>query len=317
MHPFFLIMIKARNKILSMKVRLIGAGAVGVVVAAKLNYVSDFALIAKGERKDKYEHGIFLNGERIDFKVLSPDEADKADLLIIAVKNFQLEGILDDIAPFVGDDTAIISLLNGIDAERILCERFGSEKVLYAFITDLSSNHSGVETVCFSNSGTIIFGEKDNSATSRMEKITNLFQEAGQRFVVPKDIMHEKWWKFMLNTCYNTLSAILDADYCAMCDNTSFVRAVRLVAKEVQIVAKAEGISITQDDIEEMIRRVGALTDHGKTSMLQDVQAARETENRYFAGAVSRLGKKHGIATPFVDFSSILLEARRHVVEKY
>lgn len=300
-----------------MKVRLIGAGAVGVVVAAKLNCVCDFALIAKGERKEKYGRGIFLNGKKIDFKVMSPDEADKADLLIVAVKNFQLEDVLDDMAPFVGEGTSIISLLNGIDAERILSEKFGPDSVLYSFITDLSSNHSGVETVCFSNGGTIIFGEKDNSVSTRVSAISSLFEQAGQRFVVPSDIMHEKWWKFMLNTCYNTLSAILDADYAAMCDNQSFIRAVRLVAKEVQTVARAEGIDMRQDDIEEMIRRVGALTDHGKTSMLQDVQAMRETENRYFAGAVSRLGKKHGIATPFVDFSSILLEARRHVVEKY
>lgn len=310
-------MMDARNRILPMKVRLIGAGAVGVVVAAKLNDVSDFALIAKGERKEKYDRGIFLNGRKIDFRVMSPDEADKADLLIVAVKNFQLEDVLDDIAPFVGDGTSLMSLLNGIDAERILSDRFGPDRVLYSFITDLSSNHSGVETVCFSNGGTIIFGEKDNSVSTRVHEISRLFEKAGQRFAVPADIMHEKWWKFMLNTCYNTLSAILDADYAAMCDNTSFVRAVRLVAKEVQTVARAEGISITQDDIEEMISRVGALTDHGKTSMLQDVQASRETENRYFAGSVARLGKKHGIATPFVDFSSILLEARRHVVEKY
>ena len=55
------------------------------------------------------------------------------------------------------------------------------------------------------------------------------------------------------------------------------------------------------------------LQDHGKTSMLQDVQACRETENRYFAGAVSRLGKKYSIPTPISDFVAILLEAKRYV----
>lgn len=115
----------------------------------------------------------------------------------------------------------------------------------------------------------------------------------------------------MLNTCFNTLSAILVADYAAISGNTDFIRAVRLIAREVQRVGEAEGIVLDQEDVEEMIRRVTALRDHGKTSMLQDVLALRETENRFFAGAVSRLGRKHSIPTPFCDFSSILLEAKR------
>ena len=141
-----------------------------------------------------------------------------------------------------------------------------------------------------------------------------LFDEAGQRYTIPENIMHEKWWKFMLNTCFNTLSAILIADYAAISSNSDFIRAVRLEAREVQTVAKKEGVIITQDDIEEMIRRVTALQDHGKTSMLQDVLSHRETENRYFAGAVSRLGKKHSVETPISDFLSILLEAKRRVL---
>ena len=82
----------------------------------------------------------------------------------------------------------------------------------------------------------------------------------------------------------------------------------------MQQIARYEGVTISQDDIEEMIRRVTSLRDHGKTSMLQDMLAHRETENRYFAGAVSRLGKKHSVETPFSDFLSILLEAKRRVL---
>ena len=115
----------------------------------------------------------------------------------------------------------------------------------------------------------------------------------------------------MLNTCFNTLSAILEADYAAISMNNDFIRAVRIVAKEVQSVAGKEGVNLSQNDVEEMIRRVTRLRDHGKTSMLQDVLAGRNTENRYFAGAVSRLGKKHGMETPVSDFISILLEAKR------
>ena len=297
-----------------MKVRIIGAGAVGAVVGWKLYKHADLAFIVDEERKERYSGGLAVNGEVIDFRFLTPSEADTADLLIFAVKNFSLEDAADEASPFVGENTVILSLLNGIEAEEKLSERFGAEKVLYGFITDLSSVHDGTETTCFSGGGNIVFSEKDNTRSARVEEIAALFDEAGQRYTIPENIMHEKWWKFMLNTCFNTLSAILIADYAAISSNSDFIRAVRLEAREVQTVAKKEGVIITQDDIEEMIRRVTALQDHGKTSMLQDVLSHRETENRYFAGAVSRLGKKHSVETPIFDFLSILLEAKRRVL---
>ena len=296
-----------------MNVRIIGAGAVGTVVAWKLYRHADMAFIVDEERARRYSEGLVINGERIRFSLLTPSEADAADLLIFAVKNFQLDDAMDEAAPFVGRSTVVLPLLNGIDAEKELALRFGPDKILYGFITDLSSTHSGIETTCFSDGGTIVFGEHDDSMTGRVRAIMDLFDAAGQKYLVPENILHEKWWKFMLNTCFNTLSAILEADYAAISSNGAFIRAVRLIAREVQRVGNAEGVTITQDDVEEMIRRVTALCDHGKTSMLQDVLAGRETENRYFAGAVSRLGKLHAVPTPISDFISILLEAKRSV----
>ena len=294
-----------------MKVRIVGAGAVGAVLGWKLYKHADTAFIVDAERKERYRSGLTVNGELIQFRTMLPSEADTADLLVFAVKNMQLDDAIAEAAPFVGDDTAVLPLLNGIEAEGKLSEAFGEEKVLYGFITDLSSVHEGTETTCFSDGGTIVFSEKDGRDTGRVRAIASLFGEAAQKYLIPEDILHEKWWKFMLNTCFNTLSAILIADYAAISGNQDFIRAVRLVAREVQRAAAAEGITLTQDDIEEMISRVTRLRDHGKTSMLQDVLAGRETENRYFAGAVSRIGKKHSIPTPLCDFISILLEAKR------
>ncbi len=294
-----------------MKARIVGAGAVGAVLGWKLYKHADTAFIVDEERKERYRKGLTVNGELIPFRTLLPAEADTADLLVFAVKNMQLDDAIAEAAPFVGENTAVLPLLNGIEAEAKLSEAFGADKVLYGFITDLSSVHEGTETTCFSDGGTIVFSEKDGSETARVRAIAALFDEASQKYLIPGDILHEKWWKFMLNTCFNTLSAILIADYAAISGNQDFIRAVRLVAREVQRAAAAEGITLTQDDVEEMISRVTRLRDHGKTSMLQDVLAGRETENRYFAGAVSRIGKKHSIPTPLCDFVSILLEAKR------
>ena len=297
-----------------MKVRIAGAGAVGAVVAAQLAGTADVGFIADDEHRKRYQNGISINGKKHLFQVFAPSDADTADLLIFAVKNMQLMEVLEEARPFVGENTVIMSLLNGIDAEREIEKVFGENRTLYSFITDLSSTRQGDDITCFSGSGTIVFGEKDDSNTERVQRIARFFDEAGQKYLIPENIRHEKWWKFMLNTCFNTLSAILLADYAAISSNRDFIRLVRMIAREIQSVAIKEGVLLTQEDVEEMIRRVTSLTDHGKTSMLQDVLAHRETENRYFAGAISRLGKKHSVPTPYCDFIQIMLEAKRHVL---
>lgn len=299
-----------------MKTFIIGAGAVGLTVASALEKIGEVNIICDGERAERYSKGLFFNGQKMGVRLSSPTSGDKADLLIVAVKNFQLSDAIEDIRGYVKEDTVILPLLNGIDAERILSDAFGEDKVLYGFITDLSANHEGNTTICFSNGGTIVFGEKDNQFSPRVENICHLFDEAGLRYLVPENILHEKWWKFCLNVCFNTLTAILGADYSQVHDNREIIRAFRLMAKEVQQVAEKEGVNLCQEDIEEILRRFTRLDDHGKTSMLQDVEAGRNTENQFFTGTISRLGHYHEIRTPYCDFAGILLEAKRHVLSK-
>lgn len=297
-----------------MDIRIIGAGAVGMAVAYKLKNNSKLAFIVDDERKERYEKGLYYNDEPFDIDLITPDECKASvDLVIVAVKNFQLESAMDMIAPFVGANTTILPLLNGISSERVLSKRFGKEKVLYGFITNLSSNHDGNKTNCFSDGGIIIFGEDDSSKTKRVQELIELFNISGQRYKASDDIHHEKWWKFMLNTCFNTISAILEADYRAISSSKNVMESAYIVAKEVQRVAASENVEITEDDITRMMNQLLSLTDSGKTSMLQDVLAHRNTENEYFAGAVSSIGRKNSIPTPVCDFLRVLLEAKRDV----
>ena len=95
-----------------MNVRIVGAGAVGAVVARKLYKAADVAFIVDEERLERYKDGLIINGERIVFPLCTPSAPDKADLLIFAVKNFQLDDAMDEAEPFVSDSTVILSLLN-------------------------------------------------------------------------------------------------------------------------------------------------------------------------------------------------------------
>lgn len=292
------------------RITIIGCGAVGALYGRRLSELSGESLsfLVDAERKRRYEReGIFINGERAPFRFVTADEAEIPDLIIIATKNHHLEAAIAMMAPLVGESTTILSLLNGIESEGDLSAAFGPSHVLYGFCVGLNSTHLG-NTITYTAEGRIVFGEKDNTNSERVAALSDLFAKAGIAAVVPDDILVALYNKFMLNTAYNTISALLGATYAELATEPVWHLA-RAVSREVQAVAKAEGVRLDDALVEENHAIVTALG-AGKTSMAQDMEAGRVTENAWFCGTVIKLGAKHGIATPVCRTLSYLIEAK-------
>ena len=296
-------------------IAMLGCGAVGALYGLRLhNLLGDehLCFIVDENRKNRYiQEGIYLNEQRAPFRYCTPEEAPVADLIILATKNHHLEDAISMLQPVVGPDTAILSLLNGIESERELSKAFGIEKVLYGFAVGLNSTHVG-NHITYTKEGRIVFGEKNNENTERIKEISALFDSAGVSYVVPENIERELWNKFMLNTAYNTISGLLSATYGDL-DQEPVWNLAQQVCKEVQNIAKAEGVLLPDSLIEENHRIVTSLGFAGKTSMCQDMEAGRKTENKWFSGTVIKLGKVHGIPTPTCEVLSALVEARENI----
>ena len=297
------------------RITIIGSGAVGAMYGLRLHQLlgkENVVFLADEKRRQRYaEEKLYLNGQRVDFTFVDPKDAKISDLVIIATKNLQLEEAVQQIAHAVGEHTAILSLLNGIDSEEKLSQAYGEKHVLYGFAVGLNSTHVG-NTITFTEEGRIVLGEKDNSKSKRIDAITSLFQRAHINYVVPTDIRQELWKKFMLNTAFNTLSALCRATYGDLKQESIRTLAWK-ASKEVQAVGEKEGVFLTDAMIEENYQIVTALGFDGKTSMCQDMEAGRKTENNWFCHAVVRLGKKHGIPTPTCEILSLLAEASEGV----
>ena len=286
-------------------VYLSGLGAIGSAYAARL-YDMDpdsIRIIADRERIERYtSKGIDINGKTYHFKYLHPeDDAALADLILIAVKQHHLEQVIKDIRKFVGKDTLIISLLNGISSEEILGQAFGMDKLLYSFCVGTDSVRDGTG-IRYSTLGTIVFGERTNvTYTDKVLAVKDLFDRAHIPYKIPEDMIREQWWKFMMNVGLNQISAVLRAPY-GVFQKVKEARDLMVMAcsEVVELAAKA-GINLTRDDIDGFFSIIDTLSPKGKTSMLQDVEARRKTEVEIFAGTVIELGKKYGVHTPVND----------------
>ena len=294
------------------RVVLCGAGAVGGSYAERLHALDPTLLtvVAGGQRRHRLEtEGLTVNGRRVPIRCVSPGEpAPPADLLLVGVKQHHLAAAIEDCRRLVGPGTIVVSLLNGITSEVELGRAFGPEKVLPAFVIGNDVLREGTR-IHYANIGRLTFGAPSNDpADERVVAVGALLDRAGIPCVVPADILHEQWFKFMLNVGVNQVSAVLRVPF-GVFAQPEVRELVRRAAAEVVAVSGPEGVALSPDDPERIFPIVAGLDPAGKSSMLQDVEAGRKTEVEIFAGAVAALGRRHGVPTPVNDLLGLEIAA--------
>jgi 2-dehydropantoate 2-reductase len=282
---------------------ILGAGAMGAMYAS-LFYEMDptcIAFAATGERYRRLKQdGIVVNGKHYPIPVLSPDDpAPPADLVLVAVKHHHLIEALPALENRIGENTLILSVMNGLDSETLIGAVYGQDKVLYAIAVATDPRREG-NHVQYDNSGTIFFGEVENRGepTERVKSVQALFDRAGIRYQTPPDMMRMLWWKFMINVGMNQTSAILSIPYGVFQQSEHARQIMETAMREVKALAEAANVSIVEKDFEDWYAFMKTMHPEGKTSMLQDVEAGRKTEVEIFAGKVIELGETYGIPTP-------------------
>lgn len=286
------------------KVLVCGIGAIGSIYANAINeYDSkNLRILVDKKRLENYtQNPKIFNGKPLNFNYILPDATDfKADLIIIATKFDGLNDVIKNMANFVKNDTVIISLLNGVTSEEIISKKYGWKNLPIAYYIGHSAMRDG-NNITHDGVGTIVFGINDTTKTSEecIERTKKYFKKAKIEYKIPEDMPHAYWLKYMLNVSSNQPSAILRMTFGDMQSNKKFMEFLVKIMKEVQAIAKAEGIKNTDKMIDEALKSFSKMTADGKPSTLQDVEGHRKTEVDMFAGTMIEFGKKHNIPTPY------------------
>ncbi len=290
-----------------------GIGAVGAIYANKIHEYDSKSLkvLVDKKRLENYtKNPKTFNGKVLDFDYVLPENTDfKADLIIIATKFDGLYDAVKNIENFVKEDTIIMSLLNGVTSEEIISEKYGWEHTLISYFIGHSAMRNG-NTITHDGTGDIVFGINSAKGTNPedIKTVSQFFDKVGIAYRTPDDMMRAYWLKFMLNVSSNQPSAIMRLTFGDMQSNPKFIELLQKIMNEVVQIAKAEGIQNTDTMIEEAMVGFNSMIPNGKTSMLQDIEAGRKTEVEIFAGTIIKLGKKHGILTPYNQVLKDMIE---------
>jgi 2-dehydropantoate 2-reductase len=308
-----------------MNITVIGAGAIGGHIAAKLAAVGESVkVVARGEHlKAIRERGLVLKegGEEIAARVEATDriaEAGGADLIVLAVKAHQLTPIAADIASIVGPTTTVMTTQNGMpwwyflkhggQYEGVRLESVDPGGVIAdhlpidAIVAAISYQAAEIESpgiIRHIEGHRLPVAEIDGRKTERIAALSELFARAGFKSPALTDVRTEIWTKLWGNLTFNPVSALSRAtleDICRFAPTRALAAAMM---REAQTVGEAFGVRFRLS-IDKRIAGAESIGAH-KTSMLQDVEHGRAIELEAVLGSVIELARLANVATPHLD----------------
>ena len=281
-------------------VGMIGLGALGVLFGQRLMANgADVRVLADKTRAEKYQkQGVTCNGAPVAFRYVTPEEAEPVDLMIFATKEGGLRGAMETAAGFIGENTLVLSVLNGVSSEEILAERFGETNILYCTAQGMDAVKVG-NALTYAHAGMIVLGEKlPGEITPRVQAVADFLNAHGVTAKPVGDMVRRQWGKLMLNVGLNQTVMVFEGDYGTV-QQPGKPRDIMIAAmREVQKLAAMEGYPISDEEFDDWVKLADSLSPVGKPSMRQDGEAHRKSEVELFAGTIIRRAARFGLDVP-------------------
>ena len=301
-----------------MRIAVVGAGAIGGWVAAKLAIAGEeVRVLARGDTLQLVrDEGIRLEEQGEEFvanveAATDCGELGAQDLVIIAVKAPALPALASELKPLIGPGTMIVPLLNGVPWWFVEGERLASvdpdgsiaaalpfEQVI-GCVVHASCSRSAPNRVQVKHADKLIIGESDGGTSDRLARLFALLNGAGLKPDQTNNVRRAIWYKLWGNATINPLSALTRAT-CDLILADPECRAWMLEGMaELAAIGAAIGCPISEsgEDRIAVTARLGAF----KTSMLQDIEAGRPIELEALLGAPREIAARRDIATPALD----------------
>ena len=310
-----------------MKVCIVGAGAIGGYIGAKLALAgTDVTLIARGAHLEAMQaHGLTLRHadgtETVAKDIAATQDIGQAgphDAVILALKSHSVAKVAANLPALYHPDTVVVTAQNGIpwwyfrkldnpyidyqiqsvDPTGVVETNIPVDRVIGCVVYP-AATLAAPGVVQHIEGDRFTLGELDGAKSDRIRALSQTLRQAGLKSPVRTEIRNEIWVKLWGNLAFNPISALTRATLEEICQYPATRTLAKNMMIEAQTIAEKLGVQfgVSLDQRIEGAEKVGA----HKTSMLQDIEARRPTEVDAIAGAVAELGRLTQIPTPHID----------------
>jgi len=295
-----------------MRFGIFGSGGVGGYFGGRLAQAGhDVTFIARGKHLAAMsESGLRVESVLGDFIVHpakatdDPRQAGVVDVVLVAVKAWDVPAAAEAMKPMVGEETIIVPLENGVDAPEQLASSLGGRHVLGG-LCRISSfigvpgvvQHVGVPPY-------IAFGELDNRPSQRVDSLKEIFARLdGLNVDTPVDIHRALWEKFVFIAAVSGVGAVTRQPigvYRAVPETRAMLANA---LRETVAVGRAHGVALDETTADIVLSTIVDGAPEGTiASMQKDIMEGRHSELEAQNGAVVRLGRQAGVPTPVHEF---------------
>jgi len=284
-----------------------GAGAVGGYFGGRLAEAGhDVRFVARGRQLAAIrDHGLRVSSVDGDFLIRPAHVADdpaaigQVDVVLVAVKAWQVPEAADAMGPLVGENTFVVPLQNGVEAPDLLSAVLRRPRVLGGLCRILAYldgpghiRHTGVTPY-------IAFGELDGSSSDRVEALRRAFTRTrGITVEVPPDIRVAMWSKFLFIAALGGVGALTRSPIGALRSAAKSRELLRQALEEIRAVALGRNILLPADIVDGTLAYIDTPPTDGTASMQRDIMEGRPSELEAQVGAVVRLGELVGVPVP-------------------
>jgi 2-dehydropantoate 2-reductase len=289
-----------------MRVVVVGAGGVGGVIGGLLARSGvEVAFVARGAQLAALrERGLTVESPRASFRLERVEASDDpsalapADVVLVAVKAWQVAEVAPRLAPLVARGGFVVPLENGVEAADALARALGEDRVVgglghFAVWLEGPGKARHVGELL-----RVTMGERRGGSSPRLEALAGLLRAAKVDVVLSPDIEAASWEKFLFNAAFGGVGAVTRAPV-GVVRSIPETRALLAAAmEEIAAVARARGVRIASDAVTRALATIDAFPPEVTASMQRDIQAGRPSELFDQNGAVVRMGKEAGVRVP-------------------
>ena len=292
-----------------MRIAVMAAGGVGGYFGARLVKAGhDVTFIARGAHLAAIrETGLKIDSDIETLHVADaqatddPAEIGPVDVVMFAVKLWDMEASAAACAPMLGPETAVIPFLNGVESVDALTRVLGADHALggVARISAVIAEPGVIRQM--GGFASLQFGEVSGERTARIEAFASACEEAGFPGEIVPDVHVALWEKFTFLSALSGITAASRGPIGPIRETEAGAEMIRRAIAETAAVGRAKGVPL-DDELEARSWTFGQKIPAAmKASMLADLEAGKRLEAPWLSGAVSRMGREVGVPTPVHD----------------
>jgi 2-dehydropantoate 2-reductase len=290
-----------------MRIVVAGTGGVGGYFGAKLARAGEaVTFLARGPQVEAIRARGLTIRSRIEGDFTVPVEAvadlhaePLADVVLLCVKSFDTEATVEQLRPVVGQETAVLSLQNGVDNEEKIDARLGPGHAVggaaYVFATIESP---GIITHHFA--GRIAFGEMDGSVRPRTKRLRDAFAAAGIPAELSGTIRRVLWEKYVFISAQSGMTAVTRCPIGIVRATPECWLMYHAIVEELAAVGTAAGVPLGADAVAAVIKMAEGVAPDAYSSLHHDLSQGKRLELEALHGHAVRLGERFGVPTPMV-----------------